>query len=232
MVLLSSSALGEIPPELIVRGRVALSWPSGMKVGPALILDRDGVLVEERHHLSRPEDVVLSPGAVDVIRVVRGLGLPVCVVTNQSGIDRKLFTWADFEAVSRQIDKELAQNGVSIDVTIACPFHPDFTPDYSEGHAYWRKPGPGMLHLLAERFGVDLGKSLFVGDNISDAEAGRAAGLSQIVHVLTGHGMKFEHQVREKMSQPGFSAILSQDLTACSSFIENFLRSGLKERTT
>lgn len=232
MVLSSASVLGDIPPELIVRGRVALSWPSGMKAGPALILDRDGVLVEERHHLSRPEDVVLSPGAVDVIRAVRGLGLPVCVVTNQSGIDRKLFTLVDFEAVSHRIDEELAQNGVSIDVTLACPFHPEFTPDYNEAHAYWRKPGPGMLHLLAERFGVDLGTSLFVGDNISDAEAGRAAGLSHIIHVLTGHGLKFEHQVREKMSQPDFSAIVARDLTECSSFIENFLRSGLKERTT
>jgi len=223
MVFSAVSVLGEIPPELIVRGRGALSWPAGMKAGPALILDRDGVLVEEKHHLSRPEDVVLSPGAVDVIRAVQVLGLPVCVVTNQSGIDRKLFTLVDFEAVSRRIDEELAQNGVSVDVTIACPFHPDFTPNYSEGHAYWRKPGPGMLHLLADRFGVDLGKSLFVGDNISDAKAGRAAGFSRSIHLLTGHGARFAPAIRD-LSSPDFLVETVENLIACQELIVDHFR--------
>ena len=204
-----------------------MAWPTDLKAQPALILDRDGVLVEEKHHLSRPEDVSLAVGAVDLIRTVRALGVPVCVVTNQSGIDRKLFTRADFEAVSHRIDEDLAREGASIDLTIACPFHPDFTVGYGEDHAYWRKPGPGMLHLLAARFGVDLGKSVFVGDNVSDAEAGRAAGLSQHVHVLTGHGRSFEEQIRERMNQTGFSTFVARDLSDCSSFIKEFLRSSL-----
>jgi D-glycero-D-manno-heptose 1,7-bisphosphate phosphatase len=215
------------PPEIRIREHAAISRPKGDAARPALILDRDGVLVEERHHLSRPEDVRLAVGAADLIRAVRDLGLPVCVVTNQSGIDRKLFTWADFEAVSTRIDEELAAQGGSIDVTIACPFHPEFTAGYGEDHAYWRKPGPGMLHLLAARFGVDLNKSIFVGDNVSDAEAGQAAGLSRHVHVLTGHGRSYEDSVRRRISGAGFSTRVARDLSDCSSFIKEFLRSNL-----
>ena len=159
---------------------------------PALILDRDGVVVEEVNYLSRPDDVRLMPGICDLIAAARGQGAAVAVVTNQAGIARGLFGWNDYHAVARRINELLAARGCALDVTVVCPFHPDFTVGYDETHAYWRKPGPGMLRHLADRFGIDLARSWMIGDNASDIAAAKAAPTAGAIHMLTGHGKRFQ----------------------------------------
>ena len=155
---------------------------------PALFLDRDGVVVEEVKYLHRVADLRLLPGAADLVKRAREAGLAVVLVSNQSGIDRGLYGWDDYDAVEAEIDRRLAAAGARVDARAACGFHPDFTPGWDESHAYWRKPGPGMLDLAADRLGLDLGRSWLVGDMATDARAARAAGLAGCVHVLTGHG--------------------------------------------
>lgn len=157
----------------------------------ALLLDRDGVLVEEKHYLSHPDDVVLSPGAIELLRFAHIKAIPVCVITNQSGLDRGLFDASAFEAVSDRIDELLNDAGTKIDITLACPFHPDFTGDYSSDHAHFRKPGPGMFELLSSDYKIALMRSLMVGDNVSDIAAAKAAGVPRAIHVITGHGQRF-----------------------------------------
>lgn len=145
---------------------------------PALFLDRDGVIIEDTGYVGDPADVRLRPFVAEMIRRANSAAVKVVVATNQSGIARGLFGWDDFAAVERRIAELLDQDGARIDAVAACPFHGEFTPGYDHRHAGWRKPGPRMLTALAESRNLDLGRSWMVGDNVTDIQAARAAGLA------------------------------------------------------
>ena len=155
---------------------------------PALFLDRDGVIIEDRDFVSDPAAVALLPGAARLIAAANRAGVPVAVVTNQSGIDRGLYGWDAFAAVEARIDERLAVGGAAIDARAACPFHPDFSPGFGPAQARWRKPGPGMIEALAKRLNVDLGRSWLVGDKPSDIEAAREASLAGAIRLPRLHG--------------------------------------------
>jgi D-glycero-D-manno-heptose 1,7-bisphosphate phosphatase len=157
------------------------------EAGPVLFLDRDGVVNEDTDHVCDPKDIVLMSGAAELIATVNRQDIPVAVITNQSGIDRGIFQWSDFAAVTSRIDALLAVEGAHIDAIAACPFHPDFTPAYSARQDRWRKPQPQMILAIAEYLNADLRASWMVGDRARDIEAARAAGLGGGVR-LTGDG--------------------------------------------
>jgi D-glycero-D-manno-heptose 1,7-bisphosphate phosphatase len=158
--------------------------------GPALFLDRDGVLVDEVGYLHRPGDVRLLPGAADLVRAANRAGVLVVVVTNQAGIGRGYYDWADFEAVRHRIDELLAKDRVRLDAVYACPFHPAALEPYRHATHPGRKPGPGMLLRAGSDLGIDLSRSWIVGDVVEDIQAGRSAGLAGAVHVRSGHGAR------------------------------------------
>jgi D-glycero-D-manno-heptose 1,7-bisphosphate phosphatase len=145
---------------------------------PALFLDRDGVIVRDMDYLRRVEDVELLPGAARLIAAANRAGLPVLVVTNQSGVERGLFGWDVFAAIDARMNVLLAEEDAVIDAVAACPFHPDFTPDFSGEHEHWRKPGPGMVTALIAALGLSAAGSWMVGDRRRDIEAARGAELS------------------------------------------------------
>ncbi len=155
---------------------------------PALFLDRDGVLVVEVGYLHRPEDVRLIPGAAALIAAANRAGLAVVLVTNQAGIGRGTYGWAEFQATQERVSADLAAAGAALDMVLACPFHAEAEPPYRHPAHPCRKPRPGMILRAAERLGLDLAGSWMVGDRAIDLEAGRAAGLAGGVQVLTGHG--------------------------------------------
>ncbi len=155
---------------------------------PALFLDRDGVLVAEVGYLHRPEEVRLIPGAAALIAAANRAGLPVVVVTNQAGIGRGIYGWAEFRATQERISADLAAEGAALDMVLACPFHAKAESPYRHPAHPCRKPRPGMILRAAERLGLDLAGSWIVGDRALDLEAGRAAGLAGGAQVLTGQG--------------------------------------------
>lgn len=156
----------------------------------ALFLDRDGVLVEEAHYLSKVEDVKLTPNAASVVKRANDKGVPVILVTNQAGIGYGYFEWDAFVAVQARILGELAQGGARVDGVFACPFHAKAKGVYVHDDHPARKPNPGMLMLAHDQMGVDLARSWIVGDRALDLLAGKNAGCAAGVHVLTGHGSK------------------------------------------
>ena len=164
---------------------------------PALFLDRDGVLVAEVGYLHRPEEVRLIPGAAALTAAANSAKLAAVLVTNQAGIGRGIYGWAEFEATQERISAELAAAGAGLDMVIACPFHAEAEPPYRHPAHPCRKPRPGMIRRAAERLGLDLAGSWIVGDRATDLEAGRAAGLAGGVHVLTGHGAAERDAARE-----------------------------------
>lgn len=163
---------------------------------PALFLDRDGVMVEERIYLSDPRDVKLLPGITELIRAARALAMPVVEITNQAGIAHDYFTWADFVKVENELTRLLGEQGAAVDAIFACPFHPDGRPPYGQPDHPWRKPNPGMLLEAASMLNLDLRRSVLVGDKAIDLQAARSAGLGLGIHVLTGHGRAHETSSR------------------------------------
>jgi D-glycero-D-manno-heptose 1,7-bisphosphate phosphatase len=148
-----------------------------------LFLDRDGVVIEDRHHLCDPAAVELCPGAQDLLQQARQAGWPVVLVTNQSGIARGYFDWKSYEQVTDRL-LELLGAEAPVAAIYANGHGPGAPPDS------WRKPSSAMLLAAAEDLQLDLSRSLLVGDRLSDLQAGARAGLPWLAHVLSGHGQQ------------------------------------------
>ncbi len=163
---------------------------------PTLFLDRDGVLVEEVDYLGRVEDVRLLDGVGDLLEHARSKGFAVGVVTNQAGVGRGYYSWADFEAVQAEIARQIGAGDTPFDFIAASGCHPQaVTPELRiEGHP-WRKPNPGMLLHAAEVLDLDLSRSVMAGDHLTDMQAGAAAGVDTLVHLRTGHGRRLRPDV-------------------------------------
>lgn len=139
---------------------------------PAAFIDRDGVLNERppdaRRYVLRPEQLRVLPHAAEGLRTLRARGYALVVISNQRGVGAGLMTAADLEAVNGALTAELGRQGATIDRLEVCP--------HLEG-CECRKPKPGMILRAAEALGLDLGRSLLIGDDPRDLEAGQAAGV-------------------------------------------------------
>ncbi len=161
-----------------------------LPAGPVLFLDRDGVVIEDRHYLADPAEVVLVPGAAAAMARARRAGFALVGVSNQSGIGRGRITLDQFAAVMERLDALLAAAGAAFDAFAYCPHAP------GDG-CTCRKPATGQLAEL--RAGVPwlAERSWLVGDKESDVALARRAGL-RAVHVATGHGADEAAAVRSK----------------------------------
>ena len=150
--------------------------PDDALLRPALFLDRDGTLIYDRHYLADAARVELLPGVAAALRRFRRAGYALVVVSNQSGIARGYFDVDAYRRVERRLDELLAAEGVTLDASYFCPHHPDFT-----GPCACRKPGVRLFHEAAETLGIDLGRSVFAGDRLSDVEPGVLLGGTAIL---------------------------------------------------
>jgi D-glycero-D-manno-heptose 1,7-bisphosphate phosphatase len=156
--------------------------------GAALLLDRDGVVVEEVDHLCRVDDVAIIAGAGDIISAANRHRIPVVLVTNQAGIGRGLYSWTEFAAVQDAITGVLDAQGARLDAVYACPHHPQGKGSFLHPDHPARKPNPGMILRAAADLDIDLNSSWLVGDKTIDIEAARRAGLAGAMQVMTGYG--------------------------------------------
>lgn len=149
-------------------------------MGKALFLDRDGVINHEVGYLHAAEQVRWVEGIFELCRAAVGLGYRLVVVTNQSGIARGMYTEEQFEALMVWMRGEFVARGVALDAVYFSPYHPVHgLGEYKREHED-RKPGPGMLLRAARDLGLDLGRSVMVGDRCSDVGAANAAGLRKM----------------------------------------------------
>ena len=157
-----------------------------MTLKPAVFLDRDGTLIEEKTYLSDPDGVVFVPGTFEALRALRDAGFGLVTVTNQSGIARGYYTQDDYHAVAARVNRLLHEAGAPVDDTRFCPHHPDVT-----GPCACRKPATGMHLAAAADLGLDLRASYYVGDKLSDVlPALELEG--QGILVRTGYGREQE----------------------------------------
>jgi D-glycero-D-manno-heptose 1,7-bisphosphate phosphatase len=179
---------------------------------PALFLDRDGAVTEETEYLSRIEDVVMIPGATDVIAAANQRDIAVVLVTNQAGIGRGYYGWAEFRAVQQAITARLFAEGARLDAVYACAHHPEGRDTFAHPNHPSRKPNPGMLLQAASDLGLVLRRSWLVGDKASDIEAAKRAGLAGAMHVATGHGVA-ERQNVAGLAAPSFEVHFGRSIT-------------------
>jgi D-glycero-D-manno-heptose 1,7-bisphosphate phosphatase len=151
---------------------------------PFVFLDRDGTLVREIGYLADPADLELLPGAAAAIREARAAGLPVVVVSNQSGVGRGLFPLARVHEAMARLRVLLRARDAEPDAIYFCPHRP-------EADCACRKPRVGLLRRAAEDLVLDLEHSVMIGDKRLDAATGRAAG-GRGVLVRTGYGREEE----------------------------------------
>jgi len=152
---------------------------------PAVFLDRDGTIIEQVHYLGDPDLVRLIDGAAAALAGLRRAGYRLVVVTNQSAIGRGTITIEQYESVVERMAEQLNSRGATIDAVYHCPHAPSSKDRTTIDHPD-RKPGPGMLLRAAADLDLDLSRSWMIGDMLSDALAGRNAGLHRTILVRTG----------------------------------------------
>jgi D-glycero-D-manno-heptose 1,7-bisphosphate phosphatase len=168
-----------------------------------LFLDRDGAIVEDTGYLSRVDDVVLIPGAAQVIATANQHSVAVIMVTNQSGIGRGYYGWAEFKSVQEAIIALLASEGARIDAVYACAHHPQAEGNFAHPDHPARKPNPGMLLQAASALTLDLKSSWLIGDKADDVEAAKRAGTAGALLVATDYG-NAERQRAATLATPAF----------------------------
>jgi D-glycero-D-manno-heptose 1,7-bisphosphate phosphatase len=174
----------------------------------AVFLDRDGTLIEEKHYLANPADVVIISGVGQALRRLQDAGFLLVIVTNQSGIGRGYYSVVDMQAVNARLLSELQRDGVRIDKIYFAPEAPD---QPSRG----RKPSPQFLFDAREELGVDLTRSYIIGDKLIDLECGWNAGVQQSILVRTGYGAELE----PKLGAAATKAVVVDSVTAAADWI-------------
>jgi D-glycero-D-manno-heptose 1,7-bisphosphate phosphatase len=182
-----------------------------------VILGRDGILnVFRDDHVKAPEEWVPIEGALEAVARLNQAGWHAVLATNQSGIGRGLVDMASLNAVHRRMMQLLAAAGGRIDAVFICPHVP-------EEHCSCRKPLPGLMHQIAERYGLaSLEQVPMVCDTERDLQAAQAAGCEPHL-IRSGRAAALDAaQIDQLLAQvPG--AVVHDDLAA---FTESLLRRG------
>jgi D-glycero-D-manno-heptose 1,7-bisphosphate phosphatase len=148
---------------------------------PAIFLDRDGVINENRSdYVKSWAEVAFLPGVFDALRRLAEADYAVVLITNQSAVGRGIISQERALDVNRRVVEAIRARGGRIDGAYLCPHHPD-------ANCACRKPRPGLLLQAADELDLDLGRSYFIGDAITDMQAADAAGVRGVL-VLTGRG--------------------------------------------
>jgi D-glycero-D-manno-heptose 1,7-bisphosphate phosphatase len=148
---------------------------------PALFLDRDGVINVDKHYVHRIEDFEFVDGIFDLCAQAKKSGMALVVVTNQAGIGRGYYTERQFWDLTEWMCAQFANRGVSIDRVYFCPNHPQHGIGVYQCESFDRKPNPGMILRAQAELGLDLTKSILIGDKVSDMQAAHSAGIGRAV---------------------------------------------------
>jgi len=148
-----------------------------------VVLDRDGVInLDSDQYIKSPDEWKPIAGSLEAIARFTQAGFRVVVATNQSGVGRGMFDMATLNAMHDKMHKAAGQLGGRIDAVFFCPHA-------QNAGCACRKPRPGMLLEIAERFNVALADVPVIGDSLRDLQAASEAGARPVL-VLTGKGEK------------------------------------------
>lgn len=158
----------------------------------AVFLDRDGTIIEDVHFIKSPKQVRLISGAAEAIKRINDAGSLVIVVTNQSGIARKMSTVRDYEAVREHYEALLEKSGAHIDRSYYCPHHPEV-----DGQCKCRKPGTLLFEQAMKEFSLVPERVAYVGDRWRDVAAAKKLGGRGII-VPSGMTTRDDHRLAKR----------------------------------
>lgn len=179
--------------------------------GRAVFLDRDGIINELVYH--RDQGIVDSPSSPAQFRLVKGvggslknlkrLGYKLILISNQPGIAKGHFTLKLFRKTTLKMEDELRKAGVSLDAQYYCLHHPAAIVRKYRVRCRCRKPKPGLILRAAREHGVDLRRSVFVGDGLTDVKAGKLAGCLTIL--ISGVNSLMVRMMRDMDAEPDYT---------------------------
>lgn len=158
---------------------------------PAIFIDRDGTLIEEKDLLCKVEDLELFPFSASAIKKINKSEYPVFLITNQPVVARNLCSVATVKAIHNKLETLLGEDRAFINDIYFCPHHPD--KGYAEENREFkvdcdcRKPKTGMIEKAVEEYNLDKSSSWFIGDRTADIQTGINAGMRTVL-VRTGKG--------------------------------------------
>ena len=148
----------------------------------ALFLDRDGVINSDYGHVFKKEDIKFIEGIFDLVRDAKKKGYVVIIITNQAGIAKKIFSEEEFTNLMKWMLSQFHIRNAIIDDYFYCPYHPEFQDLKYKNYKYDRKPYPGMLLKAKCKYNIDMQKSIFIGDKLTDMIAGEKAKLGKLIY--------------------------------------------------
>jgi D-glycero-D-manno-heptose 1,7-bisphosphate phosphatase len=152
----------------------------------AVLLDRDGVLIDDVHLLTRAEQIRILPHVPEALRTLKEAGYELIVVSNQTVVARGLASEKDVQVLNVRLGDLLeAAGSPPVDGWYFCPHHPKATVAQYRLECDCRKPRPALFRRAACEKNLDLARSFAVGDRITDIIAGAAAGCRTVL-VQTG----------------------------------------------
>lgn len=155
-----------------------------MRKKPAIFLDRDGVLTEEKSYICSLKELSIFPYVKECIRQIKEKGYYAIVISNQSGVARGFFTEETLQEMNAYLIEE-----INVDAIYYCPHHMAGKVEKYRKKCNCRKPEIGMLEKAQEDFQINMKKSYLVGDRASDILAGKKAGIKTIL-LESGYGTK------------------------------------------
>jgi len=147
----------------------------------ALFLDRDGVINVEKNYVHKIEEFEFVDGIFQLILAAQNHGYLPVIITNQAGIARGYYSEEEFQLLTQWMIGEFTLQGINIARVYHCPYHNTAGVGKYRKASFDRKPNPGMLFSARDELRIDLAQSVLVGDKMSDIEAGRNAGVRNLV---------------------------------------------------
>lgn len=145
---------------------------------PALFLDRDGIVNVDHGYVYRIEDFTFVPGIFELARTAQAAGRWLVIVTNQSGIARGRYGEADYQRLTAWMQARFATEGAPLAGVWHCPHLPGAPAPYGID-CDCRKPAPGLILAARDALGLDLARSVLIGDKARDIESARRAGVGR-----------------------------------------------------
>lgn len=173
-----------------------------------IILDRDGVINHDSDfYIKSPDEWHPISGSLEAIAELNRAGYRVLVATNQSGVARGLYDLETLHKIHEKLHHELAKVGGKIEEIFFCPHHPD-------ERCFCRKPKPGLLFQIQEKYSLNMEETFFIGDSIVDVSAALYAGCNPIL-VLTGNGQKMIEKYPELLNVRQFADLAAAVAAIC-----------------
>ena len=160
----------------------------------AVFLDRDGVINVEKDYVYTIDEFEFIEDSIEALKIIQDKGYALVVVTNQSGIARGYYTEEDFLKLTEWMDWCLIDRGVTLDGIYYCPHHPEKGIGKYKVDCNCRKPKAGLIFDAVKQLDIDLGRSVMVGDKVSDIECGKNAGIKRNYLVRSGHAISAEDE--------------------------------------